>query len=111
MNKIKMVKRFSLPLVLALVLTLMAVALPATPVMAAELHVGEGQPYATIQDAVDAASAGDTIIVHPGTYEEMVRVDKSVTIQSKEGPDVTVIDSPGIEKCWGHIATIYITMP
>ncbi|MFW6150832.1 MAG: right-handed parallel beta-helix repeat-containing protein [Chloroflexota bacterium] len=33
-----------------------------------ELHVGAGQPYATIQAAIDAASDGDTIVVHEGVY-------------------------------------------
>jgi hypothetical protein len=35
----------------------------------AELHVGPGQDYATIQEAIDAASDGDSIIVHEGTYD------------------------------------------
>lgn len=36
--------------------------------------------YNTIQEAVDAASAGDTIKVKAGTYEENVLVDKQLTI-------------------------------
>ena len=39
-----------------------------------ELHVGAGFDYGTIQEAVDAATSGYTIIVHPGTYEESVNV-------------------------------------
>lgn len=46
----------------------------------AELSVGEGQDYATIQAAIDAASAGDKIMVGPGTYTESVVVNKDVTI-------------------------------
>ena len=38
--------------------------------------------YAKIQWAVDAASAGDTIIVRPGTYNENVDVDKPLEIRS-----------------------------
>ncbi|MBT8507543.1 hypothetical protein AZH53_03795 [Methanomicrobiaceae archaeon CYW5] len=36
--------------------------------------------FSTIQDAVDAASAGDTILVTPGTYREDVVVDKALVI-------------------------------
>jgi nitrous oxidase accessory protein NosD len=37
--------------------------------------------HAKIQQAVDNASAGDTIIVRDGTYTENVDVDKSLTIR------------------------------
>ena len=39
-----------------------------------ELHVGANRHYTTIQAAVDAANDGDTIIVHPGVYDESVKV-------------------------------------
>jgi hypothetical protein len=34
------------------------------------LHVGSGEPYASIQDAVNAASPGDWILIEPGDYHE-----------------------------------------
>ena len=41
--------------------------------------------YAKIQWAVDAAFAGDTIIVRDGTYTENVDVNKRLTIRSENG--------------------------
>jgi Ca2+-binding RTX toxin-like protein len=54
------------------------------------LVVGAGG-YATIQAAVDAAPAGATILVAPGTYTENVVIDKAVTLLSIEGRDDTQI--------------------
>ena len=47
--------------------------------------------YTLIQDAVRAASPGDTIIVREVTYNENMEVDKRLTIRSKNGPDSTTI--------------------
>ena len=48
--------------------------------------------FSTIQDAVNAANDGDTIIVCPGTYNENVYVDKSVEIRSySQNPEDTVV--------------------
>lgn len=52
------------------------------------------QNYTTIQDAVNAASAGDLIFVSAGTYYEHVVVDKSVTLVG-EDRDRTIIDGAG----------------
>ena len=46
--------------------------------------------YSTIQDAVDAANTGDTICVGDGTYSEQVVVNKSVTLQNKDGESPTI---------------------
>lgn len=49
-----------------------------------ELHVGVSQKYTTIQAAVNAAEDYDTIVVHPGEYDEAVDVvsrNKFITIK------------------------------
>ena len=60
---------------------------------AATLHVGGSGPgnYTTIQAAIDAASSGDTIRVHAGTYHGYITVNKSVSLIG-EDVDTTVIE-------------------
>ena len=45
--------------------------------------------YASIQDAIDAASAGDTLIAIAGTYNEQLIIDKALTLQGSG--DTTII--------------------
>ncbi|MDD2254064.1 NosD domain-containing protein, partial [Methanoculleus sp.] len=49
-------------------------------------YVGEGGDYAAIQAAVDAAAAGDTIVVKDGAYTENVLVDRALTLMTENGP-------------------------
>ncbi|MCX5999225.1 MAG: Ig-like domain-containing protein [Chloroflexi bacterium] len=53
-----------------------------------------GNPWQTIQHAIDNAYENDTIIVHPGTYEagNVVYEYTNLTIQSSDGPMVTFIN-------------------
>ena len=75
-------------LVLA-VLGLAGVASPAAAALAGDTIV----VTTTIQAAVDAAQAGDTILVPPGTYRENVQVNKSdLTIV---GSRAAIIDAAG----------------
>ncbi len=46
---------------------------------------------------MNAAGEGDTIYVYPGTYNESVVVDKSLTLQG-ENREITIIDADGGNK-------------
>ncbi len=65
------------------------------------LLVGGGSQYQTIQEAVDAAKSGDTILVAPGTYNEQVVIDAAhgasgITIEGiGSGVNVEAPTSPG----------------
>ncbi|MDG6257090.1 MAG: PKD domain-containing protein [Methanomicrobiaceae archaeon] len=48
-------------------------------------NLNTGARYLTIQEAVDAASAGDVLEVGDGSYTENVLVDKALTIRSENG--------------------------
>src|SRR5262249_23218599 len=58
-----------------------------------------------IQDAVDAALAGDEIMVTNGIYagggvgDNRVSISKPLTIQSVNGSGLTVIDGGGVVRC------------
>jgi nitrous oxidase accessory protein len=72
----------------------------ATPLAARELHVGAGQPYATIQAAVNASAAGDVVLVHDGLYVENVVVDRRIFLRSLDfvlhgENDGAVVDGSG----------------
>jgi parallel beta-helix repeat protein len=52
-----------------------------------------GCDHTSIQDAVNAADPGDTIIVHNGLYIENVLVNKSLTIRSQNGSAITTVQA------------------
>jgi len=64
------------------------------PAQAAVIHVPAGQP--TIQDGIDAAVAGDTVLVADGTYFEQIDfLGKAITVASANGPASCIIDGGG----------------
>ncbi|MCD4822625.1 MAG: right-handed parallel beta-helix repeat-containing protein [Methanococcoides sp.] len=87
-----MKNRFALKLrdFLLLFIILALILISAHPVTAATLDVGGGNnDHSTIQAAVNASNAGDTILVYPGTYIENVDVNKELNITSIGGSDAT----------------------
>lgn len=54
--------------------------------------------HATIQAGVLAASPGDTVLVEPGRYRELIRMKAGVVLLSAQGPDSTIIVSPDLEE-------------
>jgi parallel beta-helix repeat protein len=65
----------------------------AAPTAAAATVRRVPQDSPTIQAAIDAAVAGDTVQVSPGTYVERIDfLGKEITVQSTGGPATTIID-------------------
>lgn len=59
------------------------VCLPLSLAGGADVSVKPGKN--SLAAAIAAAAAGDTIVVHPGTYPERVRVEKPLTIRAEKG--------------------------
>ncbi len=52
-----------------------------------------------IQQAVDAAAAGDEVVVTNGVYPGGVTVTNPLALQSVNGPQVTIINGGGTNRC------------
>jgi len=82
--------------------TAVSLAVGTTSARAATLTVGncQGGAFATIQSAVDAASAGDTVAVCPGYYSEQLTIAKPLTVKGiaavNQGAAVIVPPSAGL---------------
>ncbi|HKV11353.1 MAG TPA: right-handed parallel beta-helix repeat-containing protein [Thermoanaerobaculia bacterium] len=63
----------------------------ALPAGAATINVPGNQP--TVQAAINAAVAGDVVVVAPGLYKENINfAGKAITVKSAAGPAVTILD-------------------
>jgi parallel beta-helix repeat protein len=47
------------------------------------------QDYPSIQEAIDAAETGDTIVIAPGVYHEQLIIDKNLTLLGQKGSQTT----------------------
>ena len=71
--------------------------LSLAPQLSAQIVRQVPAQYASIQGAIAAAQNGDTVLVAPGTYVELIDfLGKAVTVKSSGGRDVTTISGSGI---------------
>lgn len=54
-----------------------------------EVGTEEGM-YSTIQSAINAAKAGDIVLVHPGTYEEALNITKGIILRGVDRDSVVI---------------------
>lgn len=80
-------------------------------VQGAVLKVGPGQPYTTIQSAINAAVTGDTVKVLPGTYTESITINKDIVVQGSgyETTKILTNISPAVVMNGGKIMWFSIT--
>ena len=87
---------------------------PSRPTLGNTFYVddnGEGCPevdFTTIQEAINSAATGDKIIVCPGTYNENITVNKTLTIESKNGADSTTIQAADSQEDVVRITANYV---
>lgn len=56
-------------------------------------------PLDTINRGLSFVNTGGKVIVAPGTYTENVSIPQGVTLESSQGPEVTIIDGGGNDTC------------
>jgi len=89
-------------------LIISTVAAQSTP--AADITVcAAGCDFADIQSAVDAAQAGDRLLVQSGVYSGGILITKSLTIQGA-GAESTLVDAGGLGRGFTILAPAAVTL-
>jgi parallel beta-helix repeat protein len=75
-----------------------------------QLIVGQDQPYARIQDAIDDATPGSSIWINPGDYDEALKLTKPLSLIGSGRGDVVVsakeVDVLHFQATMGQVAGI-----
>ena len=78
------------------ILSITAAAAISALAHAAQLRVGPGMQYSTIQMAIDAAANGDEVLVEPGTYSESLDLKgMAITLRGRTGMLNTYVTAAG----------------
>lgn len=89
------------PHFLGLALLASAVSAALSPAVALEKTIRVPADHPTIAKAIETAAAGDTVMVAPGTYNEILFMKDGVVLASEKGQESTTIvygDPAGVEK-------------
>jgi PKD repeat protein len=95
-------------IVLATIVTILFLAAFTAVMNAAAIYVPDDQR--TVQDAVNAAGPGDSIIVYDCTYIENVHVNKSLTIESENGAEVTIVQAANLDDHVFEVTADYLNI-
>ena len=94
-----------------LLLGMLTLAFRIQPVKAQPATIIVPDDYPTIQDAINAANAGDTVYVRNGIYQEHIDINKTITLTGESNQSTIIeADSFGWEWCGINITANSVTV-